>query len=148
MNIVEPFTHLKIDDNDDPDGRFVSFWRFSCLPGCIVCEISKPIDVMSNNLPLDQCFTESEWFLVSHENDLKLLSNDVNQKFQYNYSCRIYDAIRRNREYNEEFHRDLDSFDKRFTETQQPGRSRPGRQIDSLLKVFYLLCKFVSLKVY
>lgn len=73
MNIIEPFASLKIDNtkdgDDDDDGRFVSFWRFSCLPGCLVCELPKPFELttpLNEQSAIDACFG-SEYFLVSRE---------------------------------------------------------------------------------
>lgn len=110
MNIIEPFASLKIESNNEEDGQFLSFWRFSCLSGCLVCEKPKPFDLTSSEQPIDECFG-SEWYLVSRAEDLRALSDDVNQKFNYIFSSRVNDALRKNRDYVDSFHQDLNDFD-------------------------------------
>lgn len=139
MTAIEPFAHLKLDTSDDDDGQFISFWRFSCLNGCIVCEKPKPIDLTSNNVPIDECFA-SEWFLVSREDDLKALCNDVNQKFQHNFSCRVYDALKKNRDYGVEFYQDLENFEK--LSQAGPREVKLKEKRNSLIKVFYFTSFF------
>lgn len=142
MSAIEPFAHLKLDTGNDDDGQFISFWRFSCLNGCIICQKPKPIDLTNNDVPMDELFA-SEWFLVSREDDLRALCNDVNQKFQHNFACRVYDALKKNHDYSVvEFHQDLANFEK--LSRAAPCEFKLKEKRNSLIKVFYFTWIFLK----
>lgn len=99
MSRIEPLCHLELDNKSGRGGgEFVSLWRYKCLPGCLVVEKPKHVDVLSSAATtMDECF-ESEWLVLVNADELKKVSESVNRLTNYRVSYQLYDVLKKNGE--------------------------------------------------
>lgn len=107
---IEPIGRFTLDDNSD---KWISFWKFACLPGCLVVEQHIQITVDKDKeisfCEIDDCFS-STWCVVSDEKDLNQLQENVNRWANYMFTYQMTSVIRENRAFETRFYDDLSTI--------------------------------------
>lgn len=86
---------LELDDSSDD---FISLWQFDCLPGCLMLERFKPIELIEE---ISFNHSQSNWYLVNDNECLSKLFETLktNRLMSYMTEWRVEKEIKDNQEY-------------------------------------------------